>query len=323
MKIVFFGTPEYVLPVLTALHKRFVTGPGKSPIVSVVTQGPKPTGRKQILTYSPIDKWAHEKKIPTYYKPIDLVTDEVQADLGVLAAYGEIIPPVVLEMFPKGILNIHPSLLPKFRGASPIQAAIITGENVAGSTIIKLDEALDHGPILTQFKEDVLPEDTGDTLRERLFQRSAEVLVEMIEAYLKGKINSKLQDHENASFTTQIKKEHGFIPPEYLEVALQGGTLQTEWEIPFIKNVSIKPTPENIVRFVRAMNSWPGAWTEIKILSEKDTKILRLKILKSHIEEKIVDEKIVNALVFDEVQLEGKNPVTWNQLKLGYPELLF
>src|SRR6185503_6043803 len=107
-----FGTPEYVLPVLTSLHKRFVTGPGKSPIVAVVTQSPKPTGRKQILTYTPIDKWAHEKKIPIYYKSSDLINNEVQADLGVLAAYGEIIPASVLQMFPHGIINIHPSLLP-------------------------------------------------------------------------------------------------------------------------------------------------------------------------------------------------------------------
>lgn len=325
MRIVFFGTPEYVLPILTSLHKRFVTGPGKSPIVAVVTQSPKPTGRKQILTYSHIDKWAHEKKIPIYYKATDLIRDKIEADLGVLAAYGEIIPPSVLEMFPKGILNIHPSLLPKLRGASPVQATLVLSEKETGVSIIKLDEKLDHGPIVTQFKEDVLPEDTGDALRERLFQRSAKVLLEMIEPFVKGKIKLKTQDHDNASFTTQIKKEHGFIPPELIAKAMgvESSMQNVEsMEIKFIKNCILPATCYILHNFIRAMTSWPGAWSEVKLMGTAESS-KKLKILRAHLEEKIVDKKIAKVLVLDEVQLEGKDPVTWGQFKQGYPNSTF
>ena len=105
MKIIFFGTPDYVLPILINLHKKFVTGPGRSPIVAVVTQSPKPVGRMQIKTYSPIDKWAHEHGVEIYY---DFNKTLPEADLGVCASFGSIIPKSVIDHFGFGILNIHP-----------------------------------------------------------------------------------------------------------------------------------------------------------------------------------------------------------------------
>jgi methionyl-tRNA formyltransferase len=278
MKIVFFGTPDYVLPILKGLHRKFVTGPGKSPIVAVVTQSPKPVGRKQVVTFSPIDKWAHEHKIDTFYQSSDLIKNNVEADFGVLAAYGEIIKKDVIEMFPKGILVVHPSLLPKYRGASPIQGAIAAGDNVTGSSIIKMDEEMDHGPIVSQFKEEILPTDTTDILRERLFERSAEVMIEMIEPYLEGKIKPKEQNHEEATFTKLVTKQDGFIDLK-------------------------KTTPEEAERFIRAMQPWPQAWT---LFENK-----RLKLLKAHMEE--------GKLVLDEVQLEGKNPITGKDFLRAYP----
>src|SRR5450830_1643742 len=188
MKIVFFGTPDYVMPVLTGLHKKFVTGPGKSPIVAVVTQSPKPVGRKEVITFSPVDRWAHEHKIPIHYSANELAIDSVEADMGVLASYGEIIKKEVIDLFPHGILVIHPSLLPKYRGASPIPAAIAAGDSITGVTILKMDEKVDHGPIVSQFKEEILPTDTGETLRARLFERSAGVLVELMKPYMQAKI---------------------------------------------------------------------------------------------------------------------------------------
>ncbi len=282
MKIVFFGTPDYVLPVLTLLHKRFVTGPGKSPIVGVVTQPPKPMGRKQIKVYSAVDKWAHEHKIPIYYSSAELLKENPEADLGVLASYSEIIPKNVINLFPQGILVIHPSLLPKYRGASPVQAAIIAGDTETGVSIIKMDEKVDHGPIVSQFKEDIAPEDTGAGLRDRLFARSAEVLVELLEPYLKNKIIPRVQDDTEATYTKIVKREDGFVDIE-------------------------NGDPVMIERMLRAYFPWPGIWTLV------DGK--RLKILKAHIEE----EK----LVLDEVQLEGKNPVTWKQFTEAYPNLSF
>lgn len=279
-KIVFFGTPDYVLPILTKLHKRFVTGPGKTPIMAVITQSPKPTGRKQYLTYTPIDKWAHEHKVDTYYQSSDLLKAGYDAEVGVLAAYGEIIKKEVIDLFPKGILVVHPSLLPKYRGASPIQAAIAAGETQTGVSIIKMDEKVDHGPIISQFKADITPTDTTDSLRTRLFEQTADVMVELMEPYLKGKIKPRIQDDNEATYTKIITREDGFV------------------------NLS-KDKPEKVERMLRAYTPWPGIWTYLP--NEK-----RLKILKCHLEE--------GKLILDEVQLEGKLPVTYKQFKEAYPE---
>ena len=281
MKIVFFSTPDYVLPLLTTLHKKFVSGPGKSPIVAVVTQSPKPTGRKQYLTYSPVDKWAHERKIFTHYSAEELIDGNLDMEVGILASYGQIISKEVIDLFPKGILVIHPSLLPAYRGASPIQAAIANGDTQTGVTIFKMDEKVDHGPIITQFKEDIFPNDTFETLRIRLFERSAEVLAEKIEPYLRGKITPKIQDETDATYTKIVKREDGFIDLK-------------------------KDSPEKIERLSRAMYPWPGIWTYLP--NEK-----RLKILKCHLEN--------GKLILDEVQLEGKNPVSWKQFEEAYPEI--
>jgi methionyl-tRNA formyltransferase len=287
MKIVFFGTPDYVLPILNSIHKRFISGPGRSPIVAVVTQSPKPVGRKQKLTYSPIDAWAHQRKIPIFYSAKELLKAKVEANLGVLAAYGEIIPDEAISFFSNGILNIHPSLLPQYRGASPVQAAIINGDKETGVTIIKLDEKMDHGPIVSQFKEEIKPDDTTGTLREKLFLRSAEVMSELIEPYLAGKIKPREQNHKEATFTKLLKKENGFIDLK-------------------------KAKPEEAEKFIRAMDPWPNAWTLIKGIGKQSK---RLKILKAHLE----NEK----LVLDEVQLEGKNPVSWKEFSAGYPKANF
>lgn len=289
LKIVFFGTPDYVLPILTGLHKKFVTGPGVSPIVAVVTQSPKPVGRKQILSYSPVDHWAHEHGVPIHYSANELAVDAVKADIGVLASYGEIIKKDVIDLFPHGILVIHPSLLPKYRGASPIPATIANGDTVTGVTIFKMDEKVDHGPIVCQFKEDISPEDTGETLRARLFERSAKVLIETLEPYLQGKIKSKVQNDSEATYTKIITRENGFI------------------------DLNKKPD-EEAERFIRAMQPWPAAWTFVHI-SPTDTKDRRLKILKAHLEEA--------KLVLDEVQLEGKLPTSWKQFKEGYKDATF
>lgn len=322
MKIVFFGTPEYILPIVGAIHKAFKTKEGKSPVSSIVTQKPKPVGRKKVLTYSPIDSWAHKKKIPIFYKSEDIVKNNVEADLGILAAYGEIIPQSVISHFKFGIVNIHPSLLPKYRGASPVQASIVSGDSQTGVTIIKLDEKLDHGPIISQFSEEVLPDDTTASLRARLFERASEVLVTLIPAYLAGKITLRNQEDNAATFTTQIIKAHGLIPPEYIAATLQGQSFKGRWKIPFIKNYTLTPNPYSLEHFIRAMDPWPGAWTLLRLSSSGQAK--RLKILKAHVEEVPKKSSVIShQLVLEEVQLEGKNPVSWKQLKEGYASVMF
>lgn len=320
MRIVFFGTPEYVQPVVEMLHKIFMSSDeNKSSIVAVVTQKPKPVGRKKILSHSPIDKWAYNKDILIINESLELLDSKLKPDVGVLASFGEIIPKEVLNYFPHGILNIHPSLLPKYRGASPVRAAIAAGETKTGATIIKLDEELDHGKIISQFKIEIGKDDTTKTIREKLFFQSAEVLGTLIKPYLEGKIKLKTQNEKEATFTTLIKKKEGFIKPKYIEGALEGKSFMEEWDISFIK-VGLKkdafqttPSPANIDCFIRAMNPWPIAWTTVKAGSKKEPR--RLKILKAHLSGK--------KLALDEVQLEGKNPVSWKQFREGYPTAIF
>lgn len=289
MKIIFFGTPEYVVPILSKLAK-------VHEIVAVVTQPPMPVGREQFKKYSPVDDWAHKRglagsagkrDVPIFF---DFGKPFPEAELGVCAAYGKIIPLSVINMFKFGILNIHPSLLPKYRGASPINETIKNGDTECGVTIIKMDEKMDHGPIVTSFKEEIAPNDTTESLRERLFERSADVLIQLIPAYVSGKVKPKEQNHDEATFTKILTREDGLI--------------------------SLKEkTPEEAERFLRAMSPWPGAWTLLRLSATEGQAKKRLKLLKAHLEK----EK----LVLDEVQLEGKDPVTWKQFAEGYPKTDF
>lgn len=311
MKIVFFGTPDYVLPVLKILYKYH-------DVVAVVTQPPRPVGRSQIPSYSPVDEFAHKHNIPIYFDAEKIIKDKIIADFGVLESYGDILSKEVINYFPLGIINIHPSLLPRWRGAAPVPATIISGDNITGGTLIKLDEQIDHGPIISTFKEDVLPTDTTETLRQRVFKKSAGVLLELISPYAKRKISLKKQDDKTATFTTRINKKDGFIPPDILLAAMKGKGIKKKWIIEFIEDsahipISFLPTPQFVGRFIRAMDPWPVAWTTIQI-NKNNSK--RLKLLKAYIND-------AGALIPDIVQLEGKNPVSWKQFKEAHPHLAF
>ena len=277
MKIIFFGTPDYVVPIAEALRTWFSRKDADG-LRSVVTQAPKLVGRKQERQHSPIDDWSYKYKIRAIFN-LDSVPE---ADLGIVAAYGKIIPQSVIDKFKYGILNIHPSLLPRYRGASPVQTAIAAGETVTGVTIIKMDSEVDHGPIISSFTEKILPNDTTGSLRTRLFERSAQFLVDLIPSYINGKITPKPQDESQATFTKILNKEDGFI------------------------DLTSHQSPTTVHNFVRAMDPWPGAWTKTKIKNEE----LRIKILKAHLKDK--------ELILDQVQLEGRNPVSWEQFKAGH-----
>jgi methionyl-tRNA formyltransferase len=325
MKIVFFGTPNYVIPILDVLHKNIKLKSGRSSITAVVTQKPKLVGRKKIFEYSAVDKWSHKKGV-RIIRDLE-IKNLPNADVGVLASYGNIIPKNVINHFLHGILNVHPSLLPKYRGASPVPATIISGEKETGVSIIKLDNKLDHGLIVGQFKESVQVRDTTETLRDRLFEKSSNYLVDLLLAYIQGKIKLKEQDHKKAIFTREISKQDAFIPPKYLNACLQGRSLKAKWKIPFMKDYSLVPNAYSLERFIRAMKPWPVAWTYVQLNPKsKARNPKRLKILKAHIERKNEERRTKNEkskLVLDEVQLEGKNPVSWKQFTEGYPAYNF
>jgi methionyl-tRNA formyltransferase len=207
-----------------------------------------------------------------------------QPDVGILASYGRILAPKALN-FPKhGVLNIHPSLLPKHRGPTPVPTALLKNEKVVGVTIFKMDEKVDHGPILAQFKETIKPDENAEDLLKRLFKAGAKVLLTILPAYLEGKIKLRKQDHKKATYTKKFTRADGKI----------------DWQKP----------ASYLERLIRAMQPWPGAWTMVKIKPGQKPK--RLKILKAHLKNK--------KLILDQVQLEGKKPVAFKQFQEGYPE---
>ena len=250
IKIIFFGSDQYSQIVLETLKK--------SPDLEII------------------------KVIKDKNELQSLEKADFRPDLGVVASFGALIPQEVINWPKKGLLNLHPSLLPKYRGPTPVPTAILNGEKETGLTIIKVDEQIDHGPIVAQFKETIKKEDTSESLLNRLFAMGSEVLVTIIPSFLEDRIEIKKQDHIKATFTKKLTRDDGKI----------------DW---------LKPTDYQ-ERFVRAMFPWPGAWSEVKT----DNQVKRLKILKVHLENK--------KLILDQVQLEGKKPVTWKQFQEGYSE---
>ncbi len=275
----FFGTPHFSVIVLQELLNA-----GLKPDL-VVTAADKPVGRKQILTPSPVKEFALKNNLP-FITPqqfnnlaIEQLNNRTMA-FGILAAYGQIIPKNVLNFFPHGILNIHPSLLPKYRGAAPLQTAILNGDSESGVTIIKMDEGVDTGAIIAQEKFPIEYNDTAQSLGEKLFFLGAKKLIEILPAYLDNKISPTPQNSPNSliSPTKKFSKQDGFIPFEDLQKATRGD-----------KNLSLQ-----IDRKARAFFPWPGIWTT-------DATNKRILIIKYHLEKEV--------LKIDLVKPEGKSEV--------------
>ncbi|MEX0935203.1 MAG: methionyl-tRNA formyltransferase [Candidatus Paceibacterota bacterium] len=211
-RFVFFGTPDMGVYVLEELEKR-----GFLPSL-VVTAPDRPQGRGMVLQAPPVKEWAQSHNIPVF-QPERLDTSAVEKleemrpwDLFVVAAYGKIIPQPVIDIPRRGILNVHPSLLPRFRGASPIQSQILEDEQDVGVTIMLIDEKLDHGPIVAQSRVEI-PEwpPKASELEEILAREGGKILAESIPGWLPGAIEAQKQDHEKATLTKKISKEDGEI----------------------------------------------------------------------------------------------------------------
>lgn len=182
---------------------------------------------------------------PDFVKPIKntlsqyftLVNSLKEADLSIIAAYGKILTPQELSTPKYGCINIHPSLLPKYRGPSPIQEAILNGDRVSGITIIKMDEEVDHGPIIYQEKIELSDRDNFDILSKKMFLRAAEVLPTIIKDFIGEKLKLVEQDHKEASYCNLLTRESGYF------------------------DVSNPPSAEDLDRKIRAYYPWPGVWT--------------------------------------------------------------
>ncbi|HEX7975004.1 MAG TPA: methionyl-tRNA formyltransferase [Anaerolineales bacterium] len=232
-RIVFMGSPEFALPVLRGLVQHYR-------VAGVVTQPDKPAGRGRALTPPPVKALAQELELPVI-QPRRLREPEPMAQLGawapdliVVAAFGQILKPDVLELPPYGCLNVHASLLPRWRGAAPVQAAILHGDAETGATIMRMDPGVDTGPLLAQRTLPILPEDTAATLGERLARSGAGLLLEVLPAYLEGRLTPQPQDESGATYASMLKKEDGLL--DFTQPA------------------------EFLARQVRAYNPWPGAY---------------------------------------------------------------
>ena len=235
MAIVFMGTPHFALPSLRALAEAGYD------IAAVYTRPDRPAGRGLRPQPPPVKLLAQELGLPVR-QPDSLrrpeAIEELQAlapEVIVVCAYGQILRRPVLELPPKGVLNVHPSLLPRHRGPSPIAAAILAGDPETGVTVMLMDEGMDTGPILSQRSLPISPFDTAGTLGERLSRLAAELLLETLPRWLRGEIAPQPQDESRATVTRLLRKEDGAI----------------DWHL----------SAEELWRRVRAFNPWPGAYT--------------------------------------------------------------
>ncbi|PCI90179.1 methionyl-tRNA formyltransferase [Candidatus Kaiserbacteria bacterium] len=210
-KFVFFGTPKLSTIVLDELESR-----GLLPSL-VVTAPDKPSGRGMKMNSSPVKQWAQKRSIPTMEpesfsdEEITQLTDEA-ADVFVLVAYGKILPQSVIDISPKGILNVHPSLLPKFRGPSPVRSAILQDVKTTGVSVMLIDKKMDHGPVLVQeeYTPEIWPPNARD-LDNYLFTRGGALLAEILPQYLTGDVFLKEQNHDEATYCKLFTKEDGLL----------------------------------------------------------------------------------------------------------------
>lgn len=237
-RLVFMGTPAFTLPVLQTLLSQGYR------VVGVYTQPDRPSGRGLQPQAPPVKEAALQHGLPVFQPP-SLRPPEAQAqlaalkpDLIIVAAYGKILPPQVLAIPPKGCLNLHPSLLPRYRGPSPVVAAILDGLEVTGVSIMLMDQGMDTGPVLAQRSCPIAPQDTAETLTYRLFQLGAELLKEILPGWLRGEVQPVPQDHSQATYTRRIEKEDG----------------QADWSQPAVV----------LERRLRAFTPWPGLYTRWK-----------------------------------------------------------
>ena len=301
MRIVFIGTGEIGAPTLRALLN------SEHEVAAVVTQPDKPVGREQRIEPPPIKKEIATTGIPILQPPRikdPQAIEEVRRltpDVIVVAAYGQILPREVLEIPRLACLNLHASLLPRWRGAAPIQAAIAAGDSETGITVMYMAEGLDTGDILLQRSVEILPNDTGGSLHDRLAQVAPEALLESLQLVAAANAPRIPQDNAFATYAPKLKREHG----------------QIDWS----------ESAEAIERKVRAYNPWPGAFMKVdgQNLKVFSASVVDLngepgEILRSDKDLIIATGK--GALSLTEVQLEGKRRMTAAKFLRGHGALL-
>jgi methionyl-tRNA formyltransferase len=303
-RIVFMGTPEFAVPTLLALDEHHQ-------VVGVVSQPDRRAGRGQKMTASPVKEAALERELPVF-QPDTLRTPEAlvyladwRPDLIVVAAFGQILRLPVLRLPPHGCLNVHASLLPRYRGAAPISAAILAGDPVTGATIMCMDEGMDTGPILAQAKCPIGPDDTTASLTAKLADLGSHLLIETLPAWLAGEIAARPQDEAQATYCRPLSKEDGRL----------------DWT----------RSAAHLDRQVRACHPWPGAYTtwegkRLKILRARPAAGWQGEAEPGTVVALEAGELAVaasqGALELREVQLAGKKPVAAGPFARGQRHLV-
>ncbi len=299
-KIVFMGTPDFAVPALRQLIAHHN-------VIGVVTQPDRPAGRNRQVQMSPVKRVALDAGIPVLQpekiRRADSINELKQwtPDVYVVAAFGQILPQAVLDIPPYGSVNVHASLLPRWRGAAPIQAAIRAGDSETGITIMRMDAGLDTGPMLSKRAIPIAHDETGQTLHDKLCILGGELLIETLPAYLNGEIIPQPQDDSLATFAPRIEKEEGKI--DWTQSAAQ------------------------IERMIRAFTPWPGTWT---FWNGKLLKILSGDVIDGTAEPgHVVDRGGRVAIgtasglyVPARVQLEGRGGVSIDAFVRGYPAFI-
>jgi len=303
IKIIYIGTPEIAVAPLQKLLKN-----KNFEVCAVITQPDKPAGRKKIITPSQvkIEALKHGLRLLQPAK-ISEIIDEVNnlaPDIIVVMAYSQILPKALLDIPKFNAINIHTSLLPKYRGASPIQAAIMNGDNETGITFMLIDAGLDTGPILKALKIKIKKDDTTESLSKKLSILAAENITKTVSGYIGKKIIPKEQDNSQASYAKELKKNDARI----------------DWSLP----------SEKIDRFIRAMLPWPVAFTTVK---DCQIKIYNADIIDSPkknislgeilvIDKKMAVKTLDGILVLNKIQASGKKIMDSKNFLMGKPDVL-
>jgi len=295
IKVVFMGSPDFALPTLQALNQQYE-------VVGVVTQPDRASGRGRALKAPPVKLLAQELNIPVI-QPEKLRQPEAMEqlrawapDLIVVAAFGQILRKDVLDLPPYGCINVHASLLPRWRGAAPINAAILHGDEETGVTIMKMDVGLDTGPMLSQRAIRLTRKDTAGSVFETLSQLGAGLLIETLPDYLSGTLQPMPQPEEGMTYAPMLKKEEGRLDFTHPAAELE--------------------------RRVRAFNPWPGAYMDFDGAN--------LKVHRAHVEageaeagQRLIyrDQPAIGAgsglLILDEVQPAGKKSMSGKSFLAG------
>lgn len=303
VRTIFIGTPTFALPSMEALlNDPFFN------VIAVITQPDRPVGRNQVLMQSPVKALAIKKGLPVFQpEKIRNYVAEIEAlkpDLIVLVAYGQIIPKGILDLPKYGCINVHGSLLPKYRGAAVIQAPIMNGDLETGVTIMKMDVGLDTGPIIAQSSIKLEPNETAATLFPKVAQLGAQTLPGTLKRYIAGGIKLQSQDEAAASYVKVLSKEDAAI----------------DW----------KKTATEVERQVRAMSPWPGAWTrwngKVLKITEVDQAILQINQYhpgQTFVNNgRLVVQCGINSLAIKRLQLEGKNEMSAEDFLRGQADIV-